>query len=81
MAILLHEASGDISGGELLGVRCGLKDDDCNYIPVCVILRKRHKHELCKELIIKGILSKFSVLYSKKHEVHIHVIAVSVLLL
>ena len=77
----MHEASGDIGGFKFLGVRHGLKEDDCNHIPVCVILRKGHKYELCKELVVKGIISKFSVLQSKKHEVHIHVVAVSVLLL
>ena len=81
MAVLLQEVGDNISGGELPAVRCTLKEDNCDRIPVYIILGKGHEHELCKELVIKGFLSKFSVLHSKKCEVHIHVVAISVLLL
>jgi len=80
-AVLLHEASGNIGGGQFLGFRCGLKKDNSNRILVDVILRKGHKHKLRKELIIKGIGSEFSVLHHEKREVRIHVVAVVILLL
>ena len=80
MAVLLQEAGDNVSGGELPVVRSTLKEDDCDCIPVYMILGKGHEHELHKELIIKGFLSKFSVLHSKKCEVCIHVVAISVLL-
>ena len=79
-AALLHEVGGDIGGAKFIGVGSGLKEDNHNHVPVGVVLRKGHEHELHKELIIKGFLSQFSVLHSKKCEVHIHVIVVGVLL-
>ena len=49
-------AGDNVSSGELPVVRCALEEDDCDCIPVYIILGKGHKLELHKELIIKGFV-------------------------